>query len=316
MTSSQASNSLRSVAIIQDAPVAFDTAATLQRAVEAIHAARGAQLIVFPEAFIGGYPKGIDFGARVGMRSPEGREWFRRYSAGAISVPGKETERLATAARDAGAVVVIGVIERLGKTLYCSALTFGEDGRLLANHRKTMPTAIERLIWGQGDGSTLGPVNTSVGVVGTAICWENYMPQLRLALYAGGVQLYCAPTVDDRDSWIPTVRHIAMEGRCFVLSACQFARRSDYPADYAPVQGDDPATVLIRGGSCIVDPLGNLLAGPLYHEAAILRAELDLQAIDRAALDLDVVGHYARPDLFQLRVNRQPQIAVSNQPIA
>ena len=316
MTSSQASDSLRRVAIIQDAPVAFDTATTLRRAVDAIHAARDAQLIVFPEAFIGGYPKGIDFGARIGMRSPEGREWFRRYSAGAICVPGKETERLATAARDAGAVVVIGVIERLGKTLYCSALTFGEDGHLLANHRKTMPTAMERLIWGQGDGSTLGPVNTSVGVVGTAICWENYMPQLRLALYAGGVQLYCAPTVDDRDSWIPTVRHIAMEGRCFVLSACQFTRRSDYPADYAPVQGDDPATVLIRGGSCIVDPLGNVLAGPLYHEAAILRAELDLQAIDRAALDLDVVGHYARPDLFQLRVNRQPQIAVSNQPIA
>jgi nitrilase len=172
-----------------------------------------------------------------------------------------------------------------------------------------MPTAVERLIWGQGDGSTLPVLDTEIGRLGAVICWENYMPQLRLAMYGAGIQLYCAPTVDDRESWLPTMRHIALEGRCFVLSASQFARRSDYPDDY-PVATDGPDAVLIGGGSCIVDPFGRVLAGPARDGEAVLVADLDLDEIERAALDLDVVGHYARPDIFTLVVDRSERSAV------
>lgn len=300
-------------AVVQDAPAAFDLAPSLEKALARIAeaAAQGAQIAVFPEAFLGGYPKGIDFGARVGMRSPEGRKWFQRYWESAVDVPGPVTLALGEAARQHHLHLVMGVIEREGGTLYCTALFFGPDGTLLGKHRKVMPTAMERLIWGFGDGSTLPVLQTEVGRIGAAICWENYMPQLRLALYGQGIQLYCAPTVDDREMWIPTVRHIAYEGRCFVLSACQFARRSDFPADYAPIQGDAPDTVLIRGGSCIVSPFGELLAGPCYDTPAILTADLDLSVIARGKFDLDVVGHYARPDIFQLTVNTKPQAAVS-----
>jgi nitrilase len=170
-----------------------------------------------------------------------------------------------------------------------------------------MPTAMERLVWGFGDGSTLTVARTAIGRIAATICWENYMPLLRTALYAQGVELYCAPTVDDRETWTPTMRHIALEGRCFVLSANQFARRRDYPVDYHPLQGDDPETVLIGGGSCIVDPLGTVLAGPARDGEAILTAELDLDVIARGKFDLDVVGHYARPDLFRLHVDGRPQ---------
>jgi nitrilase len=172
-----------------------------------------------------------------------------------------------------------------------------------------MPTPVERLIGGQGDDSTLPVVDTPLGRLGAVICWENYMPQLRLAMYAQGIALYCAPTVDDRESWQATMRHIALEGRCFVLAACQFARRSDYPDDY-PVAADGPDAVLIGGGSVIVDPLGQVLAGPARDGEAVLVADLDMTAIDRAVLDFDVVGHYARPDIFRLDVDTRPKPAV------
>lgn len=303
-------------AVVQDAPAAFDRDASVDRAVALIGeaAARDVKLVVFPEAFLSGYPKGLDFGARVGVRSPEGRDLFRRYYDSALDVPGPETARLGAAARAHGVHLVIGAIERAGGTLYCSALFFGPDGALLGTHRKVMPTAMERLIWGFGDGSTLTVLPTALGRIGAAICWENYMPQLRLALYGQGVQLYCAPTVDDRETWLPTMRHIALEGRCFVLSACQFARRRDFPADVSPIQGDAPELTLIRGGSCIVGPLGEVLAGPVFDEPAILTAEIDVGAISRATFDLDVVGHYGRPDLFQLTVNTRTARAVSFTP--
>lgn len=302
------------VAVVQAAPVAFDPAATIAKVetLVAHAAAQGAQLAVFPEAFVGGYPKGVDFGARVGMRLPEGRQEFQRYHAGAIDVPGLHTHQLGEMARRHHLHLVIGVIERARGTLYCTVLFFGDDGALLGKHRKTMPTAMERLIWGFGDGSTLTVVPTPLGRIGAVICWENYMPQLRLAMYAQGIQLYCAPTVDDRETWLSTMRHIALEGRCFVLSSCQFAKRSDFPADYQPLQGNDPDTVLIRGGSCIISPLGQVLAGPLFDQPTILTADLDLAEIVRGQYDLDVVGHYARPDIFQLTVNRAPQHAVTS----
>jgi nitrilase len=300
-------------AVVQAAPVLFDTPKTMAKLAELAHqaAGKGADLVVFPEAFVGGYPKGIDFGARLGMRSPEGREDFRRYFESAIDLPGPEALRLGEIARDNGVHLVVGVIERDGGTLYCTALTYGPNGRLLAKHRKLMPTALERLVWGFGDGSTIGVVETPLGRIGSVICWENYMPLLRTAMYAQGIELYCAPTVDDRDTWLPTMRTIALEGRCFVISACQYFTRGDGPQNYAPIQGDDAKTVLIRGGSCIVDPLGNVLVEPDFSGEAIKLAEIDPRALARGKFDLDVVGHYARPDVFRLSVDTRPKPAVA-----
>ena len=278
------------VAVVQAGAVAFDPVRSVEKAARLVGeaASGGAQLVVFPEAFVGGYPKGADFGARVGMRSPEGRREFRRYFESAIDVPGAATEALGTAAREHNVHLVIGVIEREIGTLYCTVLFFGPTGTLLAKHRKLMPTAMERLIWGYGDGSTLPVLETPLGRLGAVICWENYMPMLRMAMYAKGIQLYCAPTVDDRDTWIPTMQHIALEGRCFVLAACQFVPD------------------LIRGGSMIFSPLGRKLAGPCYGSECILRAELEPGEIAEGKYDLDVAGHYARPDVFQLTVNERP----------
>ncbi len=293
------------VAVVQDAPVAFDREATVEKAGELVARAanRGAQLIVFPEAFVSGYPRGLDFGARVGSRTSEGREMFRRYWDSSVDVPGPATDRLGCRAARRRSHLVIGVIEREGGTLYCSVLFFAPDGALLGKHRKLMPTAAERLVWGFGDGSTMPVFDTPIGRLGAVICWENYMPLLRMHMYAQGVQLYCAPTADDRETWLPTLRHIALEGRCFVLGCNQFARRCDYPADYPALQGDDPDTIMSRGGSCIVDPLGHVLAGPLFDSSGILTVDLDLGEIARGKFDFDVVGHYARPDVFQLVVN-------------
>src|SRR5258706_567129 len=239
------------VAVVQSSPVVFEPKATLAKVREltANAAKSGAKLVVFPEAFVSAYPKGLDFGARVGMRTPQGRDDFRRYFDSAIDVPGLATEQLGRAARENKVYLVIGVIERDIGTLYCTVVFFAPDGAFLGKHRKLMPTAMERLIWGFGDGSTLPVYETPYGRLGAVICWENYMPLLRMAMYSKGIQLYCAPTADDRDTWIPTMQHVALEGRCFVLSACQYLTRADCPADYASVQGNDPATVLMRGGS-------------------------------------------------------------------
>ena len=274
-------------------------------------AKQGAELVVFPEAFIGGYPKGHDFGVSLGIRSPEGREEFRRLFESAIEVPGPATEFIGSVAKDHAIHLVVGVIERDGGTLYCTALIFGPDGQMLGKHRKLMPTAMERVIWGSGDGSTIPVVTTKLGKIGSVICWENYMPLLRTAMYAKGIELYCAITVDDRETWIPTVRHIALEGRCFVLSACQFLQRSDLPTGYPTERFPASQDVLIRGGSCIVGPLGQILAGPKYGEECVLVADLDRADLARAKFDFDVVGHYSRPDVFRLEVNEQPMKSVA-----
>lgn len=300
------------VAVVQAAPVAFDLDGTLEKMAALVDQAADAtpDLILFPEAFVSGYPRGLDFGTRVGSRTPEGRELFRRYWASSIDIPGPAVAKLAAMARKARAHLVVGVVEREGGTLYCSVLFLSPTGDLIGKRRKLMPTAAERLVWGQGDGSTLNVVETSLGRLAAVICWENYMPMLRMAFYAQRVQIYCAPTADDRETWLATMRHIALEGRCFVLACNQFALRSDYPRDYPALQGDDPATVMTRGGSCVVDPLGSVVAGPLLGSAGILTAELDLDDIPRAQLDFDVAGHYARPDVFRLSVNRRPNLPV------
>jgi nitrilase len=295
-------------AVVQGTPVLFDTPASLQKLADftADAARQGAELVVFPEAFIGGYPKGLDFGVSVGIRTPEGRDEFRRYFEGAVDVPGPATDFLGAVARDRAVHLVVGVVEREGGTLYCTALMFGPDGSMVGKHRKLMPTAMERVVWGSGDGSTLPVVATRLGRIGSIICWENYMPLLRTAMYAKGVELYCAITVDDRETWVPTVRHIALEGRCFVLSACQFLRRGDLPPGSSAQRLPSTQDLLIRGGSCIVGPLGQLLAGPKYDEECVLTADLDRTELARAKFDFDVVGHYARPDVFQLNVNERP----------
>jgi nitrilase len=299
--------------VAQTASVLLDTPATIEKAVGlmADAAKQGAQLLVFPEAFIGGYPKGADFDIHLGGRTPQGRAEFKRYYDAAVTVDGSEIAQLAKAAARHRMYVCVGIIERDGGTLYCTAVYLGPDGAILGKHRKLMPTALERLVWGFGDGSTLKTVDTPYGPLGAVICWENYMPALRMAMYQQRIALYCAPTADDRDSWAATMRHIALEGRCFVLSACQHLRRSQFPSDRMNNRLPEPAdTVLMRGGSMIIDPLGKVLAGPVFNEDALLTAELDLSAIPMAQMDFDAVGHYARPDVFALRVNTSPQQSV------
>jgi predicted amidohydrolase len=299
-------------AVVQAAPVAFDLEATLAKAerLTAESAAGGAELVVFPEAFVSCYPRGITFGAAVGSRTPEGRAWFRRYWESSIDVPGPAVDRLGAMAREHGVHLVIGVMERDGGTLYCTAIFLAPSGALLGKHRKVMPTAAERLVWGEGDGSTLSVFDTPVGRLGAVICWENYMPLLRTAMYAKGIQIWCAPTADARDTWIASMQHIACEGRCFVLSAGQFARRSDYPDDY-PLEAD-AEDVLCRGASMIVSPLGEILAGPAVDGETILFSDLDLGRITEGKYDFDAVGHYARPDLFRLTVDERPRAPVVN----
>jgi nitrilase len=299
-------------AVVQMASFPSDPMATTEAAAARLReaAAQGARLVVFPEALIGGYPKGASFGAPIGMRKPEGRAAFARYHAAAIDLDGPEVACLAEATAETGTFAVIGVIERDGATLYCTVLYLDGAKGLVGKHRKLMPTAGERLIWGFGDGSTLPVFQTEMGTIGAVICWENYMPALRMHMYHQGVSLYCAPTADDRDTWLPTMQHIALEGRTFVLTACQHITRAAYGPDHESALGDDPERVMMRGGSAIVSPLGQVLAGPDFSGETILYARIDPSEVMRAKFDFDVTGHYARPDVFQLTVDTRAKPAV------
>ena len=301
------------VVVAQPRGFPFQPSAAVDRVCEWTRAAAGdgAELILFPEAFVGGYPWGLAFGTVVGGRSELGRQAFGRYWASAIDVPGPETARMGEAAAEAGVHLAVGVIERdstTGRgTLFCTLLYFGPDGSLLGKHRKLKPTAAERLIWGEGDGSTMPVLDTPVGRIGGLICWENYMPLARMALYDKGVEIYLAPTADARDRWQATLRHIALEGRCFVMGCNQYVEQSHYPEDLeirSELEGRPD--VLCQGGSSIYGPLGELLAGPMEGREGLLHAELDLSAVPRSKFDFDVVGHYARPDVFRLHVNEAP----------
>lgn len=299
--------------VAQVGAVPFDVEASVAKAEQWIAkaGAEGCEIVVFPEAFLSVYPKGSDFDISIGVRTVRGRDEFRRYLDAAITVPGPETERIGKAAAEAKTYVVIGVMERELGTMYCTVLYFGPDGSLLGKHRKLMPTAGERLAWGFGDGSTLPVFDTPIGKIGAVICWENYMPMLRMTMYAKGVSLYCAPTADDRETWLPTMRHIALEGRCFVLTTCQVVKRGDFPDDYRCSITDDPEAILMHGGAAIIDPLGKVLAGPVFDAETLLTAELDMDELGRAKFDFDVAGNYARPDIFTLTVNEAPQPGVS-----
>lgn len=293
------------VAVAQATPVMFDQHASIAKACDLITRAgeQGARLILFPEAFLPGYPRGLGFGMVVGRRSREGRDQWLTLWEQSVEVPGPVVDALREAAQRAGVATVLGVIERDAATsrgtLYCSLLFISAHGDLLGVHRKLKPTGSERLIWGEGDGASLLVYPTEHARIGGLICWENYMPLARLALYRQGVEVYLAPTADARETWLATLRHIACEGRCFVLGCNQYVARSMYPADWRelPELVNEPE-VLCRGGSVIVGPLGEVLAGPVFDREELLVARLDLDDVTRAKLDFDVVGHYARDDVF------------------
>lgn len=302
------------VAVIQAGSEFMDKEKGVKKAAKLIKEAseENAKIIVFPEAFIPAYPRGMSFGTVVGSRSEEGRKDFLRYWENSITIPGPETDMIGKAAKQAKAYVVIGVIEKdrdsSQGTLYCTALFFGPDGEILGKHRKLKPTGSERLIWGEGDGSTLPVFDTPYGRIGALICWENYMPLARAAMYDKGVQIYIAPTADHRDTWFATMQHIAVEGRCFVLSCNQYTTKSMYPEEIkSRKEFEDAPEELTRGGSCIVDPLGEFLVEPVFGKEEILYADINLDRIAEAQFDFDVVGHYARPDVFQLIVNEEEQ---------
>jgi nitrilase len=256
-----------------------------------------------PEALLGGYPKGADFGTRVGFRTQEGREFYRAYWEQAIDVPGSETKQLETLSKQTGASIVIGVIERSGHSLFCSTLFFDPIKGLVDKHRKLVPTASERLIWSLADGSTMPVVDSAVGKISSAICWENYMPLFRSAMYAKGVDVWCASTVDDREIWQSSMRHIAYEGRLFVVSACQY---QPSPASLGlSIEGLPNDKPMIRGGSVIISPLGEQLVDPLFDKEGLISAEINTNKITEARYDFDVNGHYSRPDIFTLEVNER-----------
>lgn len=298
--------SIHRVAVIQDTPIPNDAHATIDLIADLTAKAKeqGAELALFPEGFVGGYLRGASFSAFVGGRAPEGRAQLLHYAKNAIEVPGSATKKMGAIAQKHEMYLVVGVIENGGGTLYCSVLFFDKEGALLGKHRKLMPTGMERLIWGYGDGSTLPVFSTDIGNIGAVICWENYMPMMRMAMYGQGVQIYCAPTADDKECWVASMRHIALEGRCFVLSSCQVMQGKDFPNElfenrYHP----EHDTQLIHGGSCIINPDGKVIAGPIYDEKTILIADISLDLVRQGRMDFDVVGHYSRPDVFSLQVD-------------
>lgn len=308
---------MTTAAIIQRPPVLLDQRATLERAVAAVGeaAAAGATLVVLPESFIPGYPAWI-WRLAAGKDGALMGQLHAQLQAHAVDLAAGDLHPLCEAARQQAVTVVCGLceVERAtgGGTLYNSVVVIGPDGRLLNRHRKLMPTNPERMVHGFGDASGLRAVDTPAGRIGTLICWENYMPLARYALYAQGVQVYVAPTYDCGDGWISTLRHIALEGRCWVLGSGVALRGSDIPGDF-PGRAQlfpDPDEWINPGDSAVVDPQGRVVAGPMRCEAGILYAEIDTARVAPARRALDVSGHYARPDIFQLQVNRAPAAAV------
>ncbi|HVJ97942.1 MAG TPA: carbon-nitrogen hydrolase family protein [Acidimicrobiia bacterium] len=291
------------IAAVQASPVFLDREATIDKVgiLTKEAAARGAALVVFPEAFVPAYP---DW---VWRTTPwADNEWYARFADQSVEIPSPACDALGAVAADTGTYLAVGVNERDGGTIYNTLLYFGPDGALLGKHRKLIPTGGERLVWGQGDGSTLSVFDTPFGRIGGLICWENYMPLARAAMYQQHVDIYLAPTWDNSDVWVSSMRHIAKEGGCYVVGVNSCIRGSDVPADIPGRDdlygGDDDWAS--RGNTVIVDPSGTVAAGPLVEQAGIIYADVDLAKVQKARRQLDVVGHYARPDVFQLNVNR------------
>jgi nitrilase len=281
--------------------------------------AAGAKLVVFPEAFIPTYPMWVWFIPPA--QTKDLRELYAELHANAVSIPSPTTEQLGAAAKAAGLTVAIGVNERndeaSGTTLYNTLLYLGPDGNVIGKHRKLVPTVGERLVWGQGDGSTFGVVDTQVGRVGGLICWENYMPLAKHALYAWGMQILVAPTWDRGEPWLSTMRHGAKEGRVFAVSCCSAVKTDDIPDRYAFKTKYLPADLewVNPGLSVIVNPDGKIVAGPAENEETILYASVDQAELTGPRFQLDVAGHYGRPDVFDLTVYREARPMVRSKTI-
>jgi nitrilase len=298
------------VACVQAEPEIFDRDATVEKvaALAAEAAGNGARLLVFPEAFVPAYPSSVWARALAGWAEPGAKKAFALLARESMEVPGEAADRLAAIAREHEVWLVTGVTERDPEhpgTLYNTLLYHAPDGSLAQKHRKLVPTNHERLVWGQGDGDGLRAIETELGRLGGLICWENYMPLARFALYESGVEIYLAPTADDGDGWQATLIHIARESRAFVISPSHFQRASAYPKDFplATLLGEAGTDLIGRGGSAILAPDGSYLAGPLYAEEGILYAELDPSRLDEERQRFDPAGHYHRPDILGLRVS-------------
>ena len=296
------------VACVQAEPVILDRDATIEKlgSLTAEAAGNGAQLVVFPEAFIPAYPSSVWARALAGWAEPGAKEAFALLARESLELPSEAADRLGEIARANEAWLVTGVTERDPEhpgTLYNTLLYHSPDGTLALKHRKLVPTNHERLVWGQGDGEGLRAIETGLGRIGGLICWENYMPLARFSLYESGVEIYIASTADDGDSWQPTLVHIAREARAFVVSPSHFQRAASYPKDFPLARLLEGVDLVGRGGSAILDPDGSYLAGPLYDEEGILYAELDPARLDEERQRFDPAGHYHRPDVLGLRVS-------------
>ncbi len=295
------------VAGIQASPVMFDKAACVDKAVALIAEAAkgGAELIVFPELFVPGYPYGMTFGYTVGHRNEDGRKDWKLYYDNSILVPGPECEKLAAAACEAGAWVSVGVSERAENTatLYNSNVIFSPEGKLVNKHRKLKPTGAERLVWGDAPDAYFPVADTPWGKMGCLICWESYMPLARVALYEKCVTIYISANTNDNPEWQATIRHIAIEGHCWFVNADLFFTRAMYPAGlHCPGEIAALPETVCRGGSCVVDPFGHYTTEPVWDKEAIIYADLDMQKVPASRMEFDACGHYARPDVLDLRV--------------
>ena len=299
------------VAVVQESPVFFDKSKTLDKieTLVASYSKQGCELIVFPESFVPGYPRGFSFGATIGSRTDEGRKLYSEFAENSIDLESEDLQGLEKLAKTHHTYLVIGVTEKqnVNGTLYCSMLYISPTKGLLGVHRKIKPTGTERLIWGEAAGESLVAFETKIGKLGGLICWENYMPLARMSMYQKGVEIYIAPTADSRNEWTTTMKHIALEGRCFVLGCNQYYTKSMYPKKYRHLVQNEPEDMCL-GGSIIVSPLGEVIQGPLFGEAGAFVADLDLEEVQKSKLDFDVIGHYARNDIFELKVNGQPAI--------
>ncbi len=290
--------------IVQATPVLFNIQKTVGKVIDLIEtgARKGCHLLVFPESFIPGYPRGLSFDTVIGKRGKKGRDLWHLFASNSIVVGDQYCRQISEAVKKAKVFVVLGVTEKdtINGTLYCTILFFDETGTIVGKHRKLKPTGTERILWGEGDGSTLNVLDTSFGKLGGLICWENLMPLARMTLYQQGVQIYVAPTADARDTWTSTLVHIACEGRCYVIGCNQFVTKADYP-DFLQKEIEQEPDILCRGGSALISPLGEVLAGPTYNKETIITADLELEEVAKSKFDFDVIGHYARPDVFDLR---------------
>ena len=295
------------VALIQASPVLFNKTASIEKAAELICQAgkSGARLVVFPESFIPCYPRGLSFGMYVGGAQADGRADYKLYYDNSVLIPADLTA-ICQAAKRNNCFVSIGVTEKEEEsgTLYCTNVFISDKGEYMGKHRKIKPTGAERCIWGEGNSEDLKTFDTPFGKIGCLICWENYMPLARTALYEKGIDIYIAPTADSRKEWQATVRHIAQEGRCFVLSCNQFVTRDMYP-DSVKTLFDGQIQEICPGGSCIISPTGKYIVDAIYHREEIITATLDMSQISAARLDFDPCGHYSRPDILSLHVSKK-----------